>query len=446
MRIIFAFLAFLVTISSFSQQKEQKVTVIPKVHFRTFWMSTSYPSEFKSDFALGSSLNLGGELRFQDRIKVNLGYRFFGNLWSSDLGKLDAASGQHNRYETGLFDLLDSENKFFGKIETLSFSYSSPKWGIVAGRMGIDSDWINLQDGRLAPTAIEGLNLWLQASNRLKITFWGIGKMSVRGSSEWFGVGESLGIFPTGRSVSGSPGRYFQQTQSDWISVLELSQNWDSDKVNVSVTTVENISNTVWLTGEHLFQKEDQNWLIGMQVGIQHGLGTGGNPDPELAYKDPKDRNFAFSTRLGYSKDRFTSNLNFTQVGGKGRWLSPREWGKDAWYTFIPRERNEGFSKLTALTWYLEYDLASAGLTPYIHIGVHFLPDMKDVPGNKYNFPSYRQFNVGLKYQPINWRKFSLHALIMNKEALKKKELTPNQQYNKVGMIHANLILNWKLN
>jgi Tfp pilus assembly protein PilP len=33
-----------------------------------------------------------------------------------------------------------------------------------------------------------------------------------------------------------------------------------------------------------------------------------------------------------------------------------------------------------------------------------------------------------------------------SKEPLQKSDLKPNQRYNKVGMIHANLILNWSLN
>ena len=76
MRFIIAFLAFFITIHSFSQEKEQTLTLVPKAHFRTFWMSTSYPSDFKNDFALGSSLNLGGELSYQDRLKIQLGYFF----------------------------------------------------------------------------------------------------------------------------------------------------------------------------------------------------------------------------------------------------------------------------------------------------------------------------------------------------------------------------------
>jgi hypothetical protein len=445
MRLLYAFLAFFITIHSFSQEKERTITLVPKAHFRTFWMSTSYPSDFKNDFALGSSLNLGGEMSYKDRLKIQLGYRFFGNLWSSDLSEVDPLSGQSNRYEIGLFDLLNPEDRFFGKIETLSVSYSQSKWGITAGRMGVDSDWINPQDGRLAPTAIEGINFWFESENQFKLEFWGIGKISVRGTSQWLTVGESIGVFPLGRDVFGKPAKYFQNTESKWISILELSKNWENFDAKVSMTSAQNISNTLWINGEHNLVK-NPNWLFGVQFGFQHGWGDGGNPDPQLAYKNPEDWNYAISFRVGYANNRLKTNLNSTHLGGNGRWLSPREWGRDAWYTFIPRERNEGFSSLNAVTAYLEYGFPEIGLVPYLQVGLHLLPDIDLVEANKYNFPSYRQTNLGLKYRPKGLEKLSIDAVIMTKEALVKTDLNPNQRYNKVGMIHTNLILNCNLN
>lgn len=445
MRFLVAFLAFLITAQSFSQEKEQAFKYVPKAHFRTFWMSTSYPSDFKNDFALGSSLNLGGELNYGDHLKIELGYRFFGNLWSSNLNGLDPLSGQSNRYEIGLFDILNPRDRFFGKIETLSVSYSQNQWGLVAGRMGIDSDWVNLQDGRLAPTAVEGINFWYESENQFKLEYWGIGKISVRGTSQWLSIGESIGVFPVGRDIQGNPSNYFGNTQSKWISIVELSKSWENYTAKASMTTVQNISNSLWIKGEHRLTKNSK-WLFGAQFGFQHGVGEGGNTDLQLAYKNPEDRNYAVSFRVGYTTKRLKSNLNFTHLGGNGRWLSPREWGKDAWYTFIPRERNEGFSRLTAWTAYMEYKFPTLGLSSYVHVGVHLLQDIDLVEGNKYNFPSYRQMNFGIKYQPKGFQRIDIHAIIMNKEALVKSYLNPNQRYNKVGMIHTNLILNWNLN
>jgi hypothetical protein len=138
--------------------------------------------------------------------------------------------------------------------------------------------------------------------------------------------------------------------------------------------------------------------------------------------------------------------LNYTKVGGKGRWLSPREWGKDAWYTFIPRERNEGFEKIDAIVGYVEYKFPKSKIDLYAHLGFHYLSDLDDVAGNKYAFPSYRQLNIGAKYKPAKINNMDFHLLVMNKNNISGQSLTPNQRFNKVEMVHVNAIINWRLN
>ncbi|MDG1278010.1 MAG: hypothetical protein P8O16_12070 [Algoriphagus sp.] len=429
----------------FAQQEEKGIILSPDLHFRTFWMSTNYPSDFKNDFALGSSLNLGAKARVQ-KFEFQVGYRVFANLWSSDLASPDPLTGQPNRYEAGLFDLLNPRDKFFGKLETLSISYQRSNWGASLGRMGINSSWINAQDGRLSPTAIEGLHTWFSTSDDWKFDVWAISRISIRGSSEWFGVGESMGILPVGRDINGKPAAYFGNTDSDWIGIFELSRKWKILSASFSNTLVENVSNTAWVSADRNFEKKNVTWITGIQAGYQIGIGDGGNPDLALAYKNPKDKNWAISGRFGWKKGLWTSHLSYTRVGGDGRWLSPREWGKDAWYTFIPRERNEGYQSLDAVTGYIERQFINQRLIAYLNVGFHWLPDLDYAIANKYNFPSYRQINLGLKYKPENIKGLDFHLIVMNKEALGKEQLKPNQRYNKVEMIHFNLIGNWRFN
>ena len=125
--------------------------------------------------------------------------------------------------------------------------------------------------------------------------------------------------------------------------------------------------------------------------------------------------------------------------------MSPREWGKDAWYTFIPRERNEGYASVTAVVGYASYRFAALPLQLYSFAGLHIVPDPADAGANKYNFPSYKQVNMGLKYVPAKHKNTELQLLLMNKEPLEPKALAPVQVYNKVGIWHLNLMLNWKL-
>jgi hypothetical protein len=441
-------LGFLLVLSFFAkaQVPEKKLEVVPDIHFRMFWMSTSYPTDFKNDFALGSSLNLGTKLTFAENLQLHVGYRVYGNLWSSELTQPDPLSGLGNRYEVGLFDLLNPEDKFFGKLETLSLSYSKANWGAKIGRMGINSDWINAQDGRLGPTAIEGIHTWFSPNSNWEIGLWGINRIGVRGTSKWLGIGESIGVFPVGRDVNGNPSSYSGNTSSDWIGIMEVSHEIENfGEVSFSETLVDNISNTLWGKLERTWSTTNKSKILsGIQLGFQHGIGEGGNPDPVFQYKNPSDRNWVVSGKLGYSVKKWNTSISYSHLGGKGRWLSPREWGKDAWYTFIPRERNEGFESMDALVFYAEYKLGESGLKPYVYFGLHWLPDVSDSQANKYAFTSYRQINLGLKYQPKELKSWDLHLIVMNKEALGEVNLTPRQRYNKLEMIHVNVMVNWR--
>jgi hypothetical protein len=312
--------------------------------------------------------------------------------------------------------------------------------------MTIQSDWVNAQDGRLSPTVVEGVHAWVAPATNWKLSGWAINRMNVRGSKDWLSVGETLGLFPQGRNPFGKPAAYLGNTASPWLGILELEGKMKGGRsLRFSNTYAANVFATYWATYEKSSKKTMGTWTSGIQAGMQHGLGEGGNVDPLKQYKNSSDLNFAVSAKLNWKKGPWETQLSATQVGGKGRWLSPREWGKDAWYTFIPRERNEGFETVTAGVGYISYRFEEAGMQVYTYAGIHILPDPLDAAANKYNFPSYRQHNFGLRYVPKKLKNLDFHLILVVKEPLTNQNLSTVQQYNKVDLLHFNGIINWKL-
>lgn len=430
-----------------SQGEQKKFSVIPQVHFRTFWMSTTYPGKFKDDYSLGASLSVGAKLTYGSNWSLQSSYRGFADIWSSQIWEASPITGRRNRYEIGLYDLQNPGDRVFGSFERLTIRYKGQFWEVALGRMDINTPWVNPQDGRLSPTLMEGVSVAYQPNENLVFSAWYIDRLRVRGMSQWTNPGESVGIFPVARDPNGMPSQYFGNTLSKRITIMEVTKKLPKGKLQVSQTQAHNISSTFWAEWNQKWSTGDKlgNWLSGVQVGYQSGMGEGGNPDPILRYKNPQDKNWLLSTRIGFETKRLETHLNFTKTGGKGRWLNPREWGKDPWFTFIPRERNEGYENFEAVVLYLAYNFPKTNLLIYAHSGIHWLPDINDAPANKYAFPSYRQVNLGLKWKPKKWEKLDFHLLLMNKEAINSTPLTPVQQYNKVGMIHVSGILNWRL-
>jgi hypothetical protein len=190
-------------------EAEKKVVFEPELSFRSFWMNTSYNTEsLRSDHALGLTSSLGGKLSFGKEWEFQAGYRVFANALSSDFWVPDPVTGQANRYESGLFNLLDPQDRLFGRLELFSLAFSQPKFGFKIGKMGIQTDWVNAQDGRLSPTVVEGIHAWVAPATNWKLSGWAINRMNVRGSKDWLSVGETIGLFPQGRSPFGKPAAY----------------------------------------------------------------------------------------------------------------------------------------------------------------------------------------------------------------------------------------------
>jgi hypothetical protein len=116
----FSGLLFLLSLySNFVQaqlpEAEKKVVFEPELSFRSFWMNTSYNTEsLRSDHALGLTSSLGGKLSFRKGWEFQAVYRVFANALSSDFWVPDPVTGQANRYESGLFNLLIPKTGFLG--------------------------------------------------------------------------------------------------------------------------------------------------------------------------------------------------------------------------------------------------------------------------------------------------------------------------------------------
>ena len=225
---VFSFLLFAVVffgehLQAQTDANEKKIVFQPELSFRSFWMNTAYSNEaFRSDYALGLTSLVGGNWTLQKKWELQIGYRVFGNAFSSDFWLPDPVTGQANRYESGLFNVLDPEDRFFGRLELLSLSYSQSNFGLKLGKMGIQSDWVNAQDGRLSPTVVEGVQAWFLPRPNWKLTTWGISRMNIRGSKDWLPIGETVGLFPQGRSLFGKPASYLGNTSSSWLAIWEV--------------------------------------------------------------------------------------------------------------------------------------------------------------------------------------------------------------------------------
>lgn len=416
-------------------------------HARSYMSGTFNQADLTDYHAWGIGAGIGYETpKFFKHFQVGLSGFFMFNLKSSDLSKVDPNTNQGNRYEVGLFDMeRPSDHEDLDRLEELFVkTYLSKKSTLTIGRQIPQTPFINPQDGRMRPTLVEAAVLEFKEFENLNLVGEYIWRISPRSTVRWHETGESMSIYPVGVDTNGKPSQYKNNVASAGIGIVGVvyhKKQWD---IQLWDTYIDNILNTAQLKIEWKSKSiTGKNWFLGGQYILQNTVGNGGNEDPTKAYTQKGSQSNVFSGRFGQQSAKFDWFLNGTRITDEGRYLLPREWGREPFYTFMPRERNEGSGDLTAFTF-------NTFFKPEKHIklemsgGYFQLPDVKKFALNKYGMPSYLQINLGLTYQFDHYLK-GLNALLL---LVRKDEIGETYQndrfvFNKVNMTHLNLIINY---
>jgi hypothetical protein len=417
-------------------------------HGRSYWSATLNEKGLTDYYAWGMGVDMGYETpRLFKRFQLGAAGSFIFNLASSDLSRPDPTTGLPNRYEIGLFDIENPDKK--RDLNRLDEFYVKAHLGkkstLTAGRQIPQTPFINPQDGRMRPTLTEGAVLDFNEWQHLKLHAEYLWRISPRSTMRWFRIGESMGIYPVGVGADGKPSRYKGRMDSDYIAILGATYKKKQWEIQGWDTYVDNVLNTAFIKGEWKSVATGRsNWMAGMQLLKQNTVGNGGNSDALIAYAQPGSGAMVISGRIGRQSTRFEWYVNTTHITAKGRYLMPREWGKEPFYTFMPRERNDGFGNLTAAT-------VNTRFKPEKRIGVElsggyfYLPGIRNFALNKYGMPSYAQVNLGLNYQFDQYLKgLNAFLLVVRKDKIGETYENDRYVFNKVNMIHANLIFNYQ--
>jgi hypothetical protein len=369
-----------------------------EAHFRYFFMATNNKKGLTDYYANAA----GGGLKYETGkfhgFQAGVGGFFIFNIGSSDLSKADLTTKQINRYEIGLFDIENASNKNdIDRLEELYLKYNFKKATLTFGKQLINTPFINLQDGRMRPTGVEGL--WF--NGRSKNTKWEGGVLwgiSPRSTVRWFNIGASIGVYPQGVQENGQASNYKEYINSKAIGIISITHEFQKDlKLQVWEQWTDNVLNTILI-------QVDKKWgnggfYSGVQGIMQHTLNHGGNIDPSKTYIQKGNNAYTFGSTTGWKNKNTDISLNYNRITANGRYMMPREWGRDPFYTFLPRERNEGFGDVNATMIKLKRSFPKQRFQALIGFGYYDLPDVTNTRMNKYGMPSYTQLNLDIQYQ-----------------------------------------------
>jgi hypothetical protein len=156
----------------------------------------------------------------------------------------------------------------------------------------------------------------------------------------------------------------------------------------------------------------------------------------------PDERANVLSSKLSWFTPKWEVSAAYTKAFDTGRFLFPKELGRDHFYTSIPRSRLEGLGGVDVFTLRVDYQLSK----PNLHFGVSY----QDLSGaevqrfqlNKYNIDSTRQFNTQLTYSPKGFFKgLSFELLWVYRE--NKNEKQPELFFNRSNFHQLNFVTNF---
>ncbi|MDJ0367596.1 OprD family outer membrane porin [Hymenobacter sp. H14-R3] len=360
---------------------------------RNYFIMSQNRGSLPSYYANG----LGAGARFETAplhgVSVGAGGFFWVSLAANDLATPDAATGAVSRYGVGLFDVRSpGRRQLTGRPEELFVRYRWRQSAATFGRQLLVTPLLNPQDGRLSPNYAQGVWLEVNELAHTRFTAGGLTHLAVRSTSEWAPVASSNGLYSAGVDEASRRAAYTGQLSSRGRGVLGASQQrGPRTRVLAWNYYADNLFNSLFteLTTGRAVGAGAGQLTLGAQYHYQRTVGTGGNPDPHLAYSAPGRQAHGLSGRLGYQRGPWSLSANYTRITHTKRFLFPREWGREPFYTFLPREREEGFGGLDAAALLASYAVpAGPGLKAEVGYGPCYLPEVTDLRLNKYGMPS----------------------------------------------------------
>lgn len=416
-----------------------------RFHSRTFFMHTLNQGDL-IDF--GSTAFGAGIGYFSPEFKgFSVGFSgFFAfKLYDYNLTEADPLTGGGNRYEVLLYDLNDLENASdLDRLEDLFVKYRFKGFSAIFGRQIINTPLLNAQDNRMRPNHFSGLTL--QYQNKGWEFFGGLySHVVMRGTVDWYTIEHSLGVYPFGRSPLGVPSGYKDNVESEGIGILNVTwKSGENLKAQVWNYAVDNIFNLTFAQVDHRIGQGLWGLDIGLQGFYQLPVNHGGNADQEKTYIHEDERGLGVGGKLGISDEHHQISLNFLRIGAQGRFLFPREWGREIFYASLSRERFEGTGDVTAFALKYHQKFFKDRLKGELAASAVNNPSINDFQLNKYGLPDYYHFTAGVHYHFGGYLEgLDLTLLAVHKIAQRPDEVPDNFRLNRVEMWNLNAILNF---
>ena len=416
-------------------------------HVRNFTMATINQGELTDYFAnaTGGAIHYETD-RFLGHFSIGVKGIFTFNTYSSDLLAPDPLTGKGAKWELELFDINHPDKKHdLDRLEELyiKFHYGEKSF-LEVGKFDLDeTPLLNRRDGRMKAFVFEGIwNKWV-ASPSSTLQSGLITKVSPRSTTEFFTIREALGSQNMGYQPDGTRADYHEAAHARAIGMLGYEFRTESGlKLQAWDMYLDRVTNIAWLQADY----NGGLGFAGIQAVAQRPLAHQADLDYSARYMQPDERGRVVATRVGLHSQNWEISANYLRSFSQGRFLFPREFGRERLYTSMPRSWMEGLGDTHVVTLVglfqkpiFQEDRVSIDLR-WSHIQT---PAPTDYRLNKYGVQPYHQTNAAIKYA-CNGRLEGLEfqVLYLYRGDYPAGDHSPSMIFNKYNMHQINVITN----
>lgn len=370
-------------------------------HFRNYFMSTHNQGDLQDYFtnATGGAVGFttGNYKGFEIGVKGIFTYKTFG----SDLGNEDVITGKNSKWEYELYDVLNQGNfRDLDRLEELFLRYRFGNSYLSYGKIETEyTPLLNHSDGRMKPFAHRGGWAHLNLTPQHQVNLGWLNGVSPRATTEWFSIEEGIGLFYNGYQPNGELAEYHEHYPSSGIGIA----NYNFQKNNFSFKFydlyIDKLINTVWTE----VGLDINSFNFGVQYVYQTPMKFNEELHYENRYVQPDENGQVLSSQLGWKNDKLNFAFAYTHAFDSGRFLFPKELGRDHFFSSIPRSRLEGLGNVDVYTLKGEYLPL-----PQLHLGV----ELQQIKGAQANVYQFNKYNVDESFQVNAHVRYEVHGFL----------------------------------
>lgn len=413
-------------------------------HIRNYFMATINEGKLK-DYWTNA---VGGAIKYETinwkGIQLGVKGAFTFQTFSTDLNSPDGQVLKGAKWERELYDVNSPKKKNLVRLEELYIKYNYKKSFITVGNIDIHTGPLLLRrDGRMNPFMYRGIWAeWYELKNQSIYSGW-INGVSPRGMTEWYSLNKAIGILNNGFQFDGSSAVYHEFAETRGLGVLGYNVKFKDISLQIWDYYFDRINNTLWLQADY-----NKKHLFG---GVQYVIQNACNHQNDLAfehrYSQPDEMANVFAAQIGYQSIDKSLKLSssFLHAFGTGRFLFPKELGRENFYVSQPRSWIDGYGLVNV---YMVRGQLRTLNEKWTGLSLDMMFSYIDAPGqtnfanNKYGRTDYIQTTFLTKY---NFQK-KLKGLEINILYILKyspdRELSPSETFYKTNLHHFNLIAN----